>query len=160
MIYYNSRYISDALEIKLTRWKRWAREFLPPDPLSGQQSGYARNFNIKDAFQVYLAGYLVGTARFTIPEARQIMSDLDSSLKRRGYHVLHAQGVSDDRNVFWVLIHRRSDGSFGYLEGPEATPMALQPLAEFLSQDLFLDARIIAIHGLYRHFLNRLSSSR
>lgn len=162
MIYYNSRYISDALGIKLAKWKRWTREFLPPDPLSGQQSGYARNFNIKDAFHVYLAGYLVGTMSFSIPQARQIMSDLGPSLKQRGYHVLHANSLSDAQKYFWVLIHRRPDGSFGYVESPEtdtAQTMALasQLLSEFLTTSGFLDACIISISALYRHFLNRMN---
>jgi hypothetical protein len=161
MFYYTSKHISDALDIKLARWKRWAREFLPPDPLSGRQSGYARNFNIKDAFHVYLAGYLVGTVGFTISEARHIMSDLDPSLKQRGYHVLNVRSVGEERNRFWVLIHQKSDGSFDYFEGPEtdrtpAMAMASQALSEFLAGDNFLDAKIIAIHALYRHFIDRL----
>jgi hypothetical protein len=162
MIYFKSRYISDALDIKLAKWKRWVREFLPPDPLSGRQSGYARNFNIRDAFHVYLAGYLVGTVGFSVAQARQIMSDLEPSLKRRGYHVLHPRGMSDDRNVFWVLIHRRSEGGFGYFEGPHkdtapSMTAAWQPLSQFLSAGDFLDARIIAVHRLYRYFLDRLN---
>lgn len=166
MIYYKSRHISDALGIKLAKWKRWAREFLPPDPLSGQQSGYARNFNIKDAFLVYLAGYLVGTMDFSIAQARQIVSDLGPSLKQRGYHVLHANGPLDAQTSFWVLIHQRPDGSFGYVESPkadetdsaQAMALATQSLSEFLSTSGFLDARIISISALYRHFLNRITS--
>jgi hypothetical protein len=161
MIYFTSRHISDALDVKLARWKRWAREFLPPDPLSGRQSGYARNFSVKDAFHVYLAGYLVGSVGFTISEVRQIMSDLDSSLEQRGYHVLNARSIAKERNRFWVLIHKKSDGSFGYLEGPEtegrpAMAMASQALSKFLAGDSFLDAKIIAIHALYGHFIDRL----
>jgi hypothetical protein len=162
MIYYNSRYISDALGIKLAKWKRWTREFLPPDPLSGQQSGYARNFNIKDAFHVYLAGYLVGTVGFSIPQARQIMSDLGPSLKQRGYHVFHANGLSETQKFFWVLIHQRADGSFGYIKSPEtdsAQTMALtsQSLSEFLAASGFFNACIVSISALYGHFLNRIN---
>lgn len=165
MIYYNSRYISDALGIKLAKWKRWVREFLPPDPLSGQQSGYARNFNIKDAFHVYLAGYLVGTLSFSISQARQIMSDLGPSLKQRGYQVLHINSLWDDQTFFWVLIHQKPDGSFAYIESPDTDPApsmisAPQVLSEFLSTSGFLDARIISISALYRRFLNRMNSSR
>jgi hypothetical protein len=164
MIYYKSRYISDALGIKLAKWKRWAREFLPPDPLSGQQSGYARNFNIKDAFHVYLAGYLVGTMNLSISQARQIMSDLGPSLKQRGYHVLHTNGPSDDKSFFWVLIHRTLDGDYGYVESPETDTAQMmtrstQLLSEFLSKSGFLDARIISISTLYRHFLDRMNPS-
>ncbi len=165
MIYYKSRHISDRLGIKLAKWKRWTREFLPPDPLSGQQSGYARNFNIKDAFHVYLAGYLVGSMSFSIPQARQILSDLGPSLKQRGYHVLHTSSPADDHMLFWVLIHRNADGRFAYIESPEAGTAqtmahASGALSEFLSTSGFLDARIICISALYRNFLNRLNPSR
>jgi hypothetical protein len=164
MIYYKSRYIADALGIKLAKWKRWAREFLPPDPLSGQQSGYARNFNIKDAFHVYLAGYLVGSMSFSIAQAGQILSDLGPSLKQRGYHALHVNSLSNNYMLYWVLIHPRPDGGFGYVESPATKPeqtMATtsQRLSEFLSTSGFMDARIISISALYHHFLYRLAPS-
>jgi len=68
--------ISQIFSINLAKWKRWSREFLPPDPLGGLQSGYARQYNLDEAFTVYLGGHLVGDLKFTIPEARQILHDL------------------------------------------------------------------------------------
>ena len=74
--FFTSQELSQKLDIKLTRWKRWAREFLPPDPLGGLQSGVARQYNPDQAFTVFLGGYLVGSLKFTIPEARRILHDL------------------------------------------------------------------------------------
>ena len=74
--FYTNRQLSQAFQINLAKWKRWSREFLPPDPLGGLQSGFARQYNLDEAFAVYLGGYLVGNLKFTIPEARQILNDL------------------------------------------------------------------------------------
>ena len=78
--FYTNQELSRAFDINLARWKRWSREFLPPDPLGGLQSGYARQFNTDQAFTVYLGGFLVGDLRFTIPEARAILLDLNDWL--------------------------------------------------------------------------------
>ena len=74
--FYKNQELSQKFNIKLSRWKRWSREFLPPDPLGGLQSGYARQYNPDQAFSVFLGGYLVGDLKFTIPEARLILHDL------------------------------------------------------------------------------------
>jgi len=74
--YYTNRELSHKLHVNLAKWKRWSREFLPPDPLGGLQSGYARQYNPDDAFTVFLGGHLVANFKYTIPEARLILSDL------------------------------------------------------------------------------------
>ena len=63
--FYQNRELSQKLGVKLAKWKRWSREFLPPDPLGGLQSGYARQYNLNDAFSVYLGGYLVSELKFS-----------------------------------------------------------------------------------------------
>jgi hypothetical protein len=80
--YYSSRHLADTLQIPLNRWKRWAREFLPPDPLGGLQSGYARQFSTRDAFAVYMGGFLVGCLGFSIPQARQVLKDLSAWMRK------------------------------------------------------------------------------
>ena len=80
--YFQNRELSHRLGIPLNRWKRWSREFLPPDPLGGLQSGYARQYSLKDAFRVYFAGYLVSGLGYSIPEARRILKDLNGWLKK------------------------------------------------------------------------------
>ena len=74
--FYLNRELSDRLGFKLSRWKRWSREFLPPDPLGGLQSGFARQYSPAEAFQVYLGGHLVSNIKCSIPEAKIILKDL------------------------------------------------------------------------------------
>jgi len=74
--FYLNKELSQAFLVNHAKWKRWSREFLPPDPLGGLQSGYARQYNLDEAFTVYLGGHLVGELKYTIPESRQILSDL------------------------------------------------------------------------------------
>jgi hypothetical protein len=75
-LYFTNRELAAGLEVGLARWKRWSREFLPPDPLGGLQSGYARQYSIDQAFTVYLGGHLVAELKFGIAAARQIVADL------------------------------------------------------------------------------------
>jgi hypothetical protein len=84
--FYTSRELSHIFNINLAKWKRWSREFLPPDPLGGLQSGYARQYNLNEAFTVFLGGHLVGDLKFTIPESRQILSDLRQWLIEHGFY--------------------------------------------------------------------------
>ena len=74
--FYLNRELSVRLGFKLSRWKRWSREFLPPDPLGGLQSGFARQYSPAEAFQVYLGGHLVSNIKCSIPEAKIILADL------------------------------------------------------------------------------------
>jgi hypothetical protein len=78
--FHNNRELSQLFGINLAKWKRWSREFLPPDPLGGLQSGYARQYNPDEAFTIYLGGHLVGKLKFSIPEARKILHDLQQWL--------------------------------------------------------------------------------
>jgi hypothetical protein len=78
--FYTNRDLSQIFGVNLAKWKRWSREFLPPDPLGGLQSGYARQYNLDEAFSIFLGGHLVGELKFTIPESRQILNDLNQWL--------------------------------------------------------------------------------
>ena len=84
--YYTNRELSKKLKINLAKWKRWSREFLPPDPLGGLQSGYARQYTRDDAFTVYLGGSIVSDLKFTIPEAKTILNDLKNWLTQAGFY--------------------------------------------------------------------------
>lgn len=85
--YFTSRELSSRFGINLARWKRWSRAFLPPDPLGGQQSGYARQFSIDQAFRVYFGGVLLSRLKFSITEAGQILGDLDHWLEAAGIYL-------------------------------------------------------------------------
>ncbi len=103
--YYLNRELSGKLEINLARWKRWSREFLPPDPLGGMQSGYARQYSPDSAFTVFLGGYLVAYMKFTIPEAKQILKDLHGWLVDNGFYFLD-KGDSKTSDVINKVIDR------------------------------------------------------
>ncbi len=93
--FYSSRELSRMLQIPLNRWKRWSREFLPPDPLGGLQSGYARQFSPREAFTVYLGGFLVAGLGFSIPQARQVLKELNGWMKAKitdGHLIRHCAG--------------------------------------------------------------------
>ena len=83
--FYTNKELAQRFHINLSRWKRWSREFLPPDPLGGMQSGYARQYNPNEAFILYLAGHLVSGMKFSISEARQILSTLEPWLRQHGF---------------------------------------------------------------------------
>jgi hypothetical protein len=83
--YYTNREISQKLEINLARWKRWSRSFLPPDPLGGMQSGYARQYAFKDLFKVYLGGHLLSHLKLSLPESQQVLTDLSPWMKKSGF---------------------------------------------------------------------------
>jgi hypothetical protein len=74
--FYTNKELSQIFSINLAKWKRWSREFLPPDPLGGLQSGYARQYNLDEVFTVFLGGHLVANLKFTIPQSRHILQDL------------------------------------------------------------------------------------
>ncbi|MGD8257490.1 MAG: hypothetical protein PVG44_05130 [Desulfobacterales bacterium] len=88
--FFNNRELSNKFRVNLAKWKRWSREFLPPDPLGGLQSGYARQYNPDDAFTVFLGGHLVANLKFTIPEARLILNDLHDWLVSHGFYFYYS----------------------------------------------------------------------
>jgi hypothetical protein len=98
--FYQNRELSKKLTIRLSKWKRWSREFLPPDPLGGLQSGYARQYSIDDAFTVYLGGYLVSELKFSIPAAKQILEDLKAWMQSHGFfqYYNYVNGKSERSN--------------------------------------------------------------
>ena len=103
--FFTNRELSDKLGINLAKWKRWSREFLPPDPLGGMQSGYARQFNPDQAFTVFLGGHLVADLKFSIPEANQIIQDLNNWLSETGFF-FDLRGPSVSNNGLEALIKK------------------------------------------------------
>ena len=101
--YFTNREISEKLDINLARWKRWSREFIPPDPLGGMQTGYARQYHPDEAFNVHLGGHLVSDLKFAIPEAKQILADLQGWLADKGFY-FNVKGGTASKNGVEVLI--------------------------------------------------------
>ncbi|MBC2744489.1 MAG: hypothetical protein HGJ93_16005 [Desulfosarcina sp.] len=98
--YYTNREISEKLEINLARWKRWSRSFLPPDPLGGMQSGYARQYVFEDLFKIFLGGHLLSHLKLPVPDSQQVLADLSPWLKKNGFFDLNgANGVGSEKAV-------------------------------------------------------------
>jgi hypothetical protein len=174
MIYYQSKYLSQKLQINLAKWKRWSRDFLPPDALGGLQSGIARQFNLKEAFKVYLGGYLVGELKFTIPDAVTIMTDLSPWLNAHGFFDLqprlrrHGDKASARHHIY---IHCLPPRRFAYSirtilesaaegEKDHVRETFLQTLIHTPSDPIrsghALSAHMVAITPLYLGFLERI----
>ena len=106
--FYTNQELAHRFDINLARWKRWSREFLPPDPLGGLQSGYARQYNVDQAFTVYVGGFLVGELKFTIPEARRILVDLHSWLVTHQFYTDYSRrnppGIENSPAILYYQI--------------------------------------------------------
>lgn len=124
--YYTNREISGILEVNLARWKRWSRAFLPPDPLGGMQSGYARQYAFKDLFKVFLGGHLLSHLKLSLPESIQVLADLTPWLKKNGFFDLNGfAGAPTEQMASFggyriFLCRSQAEGSksgsgFGYL---------------------------------------------
>lgn len=173
MIYLNSKELSKKLGINLAKWKRWSREFLDPDPLGGFQSGYPRQFSTKDAFRVFLGGCLVADLKFTIPETRQILSDLHVWLKKKQMYSLPVKDTEATTEFHQIYIYHLDQGKFGYAirhmtrqssskeEGlwQEHFELELIGLPRTLAAKNELTyARVVYINTLYEKFLSRVSA--
>lgn len=95
IIYYTNRQISEKLGINLARWKRWSRSFLPPDPLGGMQSGYARQYAFKDLFKVFLGGHLLSHLKLCVTDSQIVLADLSPWLKKNGFLDLRGINAAD-----------------------------------------------------------------
>jgi hypothetical protein len=121
--FFTNRELSKRLNINLAKWKRWSREFLPPDPLGGLQSGYARQYHPDQAFTVFLGGHLVGDLKFSIPEAVQIMKDLKPWLTDKGFffepkgYAVTYKGIDAlvQRYIIFIMREKGTDNRFKFI---------------------------------------------
>jgi hypothetical protein len=171
MIYFDSKYLSECLNINAAKWKRWAREFLPPDPLGGYQSGYARQFSHKEAFRVFLGGYLVGVLRLTIPEARQIISDLDAWMKKQGLYSVLENHHNTAAQTDHIYIYDLGKGKFAYAVRTITARRQTDPglcheifilnnigvSTDMLADPKTCHARIVLLRELHRRFLEAVA---
>ena len=183
--FYINQELSQKLNIKLSRWKRWSREFLPPDPLGGLQSGYARQYSPDQAFTVFLGGYLVGDLKFTIPEARLILHDLHDWLVEHRFYFDYTGGVPSTKEnslgiqYYQIAICRTADadpgdtGFFYFIKGVIAEdwidanghPVHQKRFMEWPINsgetappiNGFASYRVLNISVLYNRFLNSLN---
>lgn len=121
--FFTNREVSHRLDINIAKWKRWSREFLPPDPLGGMQSGFARQYSPDGAFKVYLGGHLVADLKFTIPEAKQIVKDLNGWFAEKGFYfdvkgnATLNKGVDQlvKKYIIFIIHEKRIDNNFGFI---------------------------------------------
>ncbi len=105
--FYTNKELSEKFSVNLARWKRWSREFLPPDPLGGLQSGYARQYNPDEALTVALGGHLVGNLKFSIPEAKQILVDLHQWLVDHDFYFYFSKSSeSAEKSIPEVIYYQ------------------------------------------------------
>jgi hypothetical protein len=70
--------------IALSRVRRWAKEFLPPDPRATRRSGFTREYAEDDGWKVFLGGHIVGATGCSFNAARNLLDMLDPWMKRLG----------------------------------------------------------------------------
>ena len=185
--FFTNRELSHNLLVPLAKWKRWAREFLPPDPLGGLQSGVARQYSVDQSLVVYIGGHLVSELKTTIPEARQIMTDLHSCFKDIGaftnlgiaeeyrlgeygsittYSIIFGRNVNDSNNTIsfsYVLrgMIRRKEFKVGPHKLFREEYLAAQLLPAQEALDIYNpNIRILPISAIVNHFAIALKIDR
>jgi hypothetical protein len=116
--FFSNRELSTRFSIPLAKWKRWSREFLPPDPLGGLQSGVTRQFSVDEALIVFLGGHLVAELKTSVPDARQILRDLKPCLRDIGFFAnsrVHERfrSVAIDPIAFYTISINRDSSEPG-----------------------------------------------
>lgn len=117
-----SSLLSKKTNIPHTKIKRYVREFLPPDLKATIQSGYTREFDIDEAFKVYIGAYLVSFFKFTLHEAKNIISDITPWMVEKGYSPLtkwnerkELDRMKSDGVELWdIMIMEIASGGFAY----------------------------------------------
>jgi hypothetical protein len=96
--------LTEGLNLKLTKVRRWTRAFLPPDKEATRRSGYTRKFSVDQAWEIYFGGHiLVEQHAYSILESKTIISDLRKWMKSvRLYPSVHDRSVkflSEERSL-------------------------------------------------------------
>jgi hypothetical protein len=183
--YFNSRDLSKKIGINLARWKRWSREFLPPDPLGGKQSGYARQYTLNEAFTVFLGGHLVGNLGLSMPEAKSILKYFGEWMMERNLfsiqdpltepfsHETSSNGLKAGLVIFGGLNKKSSffiqesanpqcfnldlSRGDGYLINASGQPETTATRAGSVEPSGMTSAKILFLHVLAGEFKNRLN---
>jgi hypothetical protein len=108
---------SEKFFLKITKVRRWAREFLPPDEKAKRRSGYTREMSEAQAWEVFWGGHvLVEMYVYSIAESKTIIADLRSWMKSMG---LYPGFSKNQRESFSISIYISKlwgvDCSFSYI---------------------------------------------
>jgi len=101
-----NRELFEAFDVVESTWKRWSREFLPPDPAAGKSKGKARKYTQDEAFKVWFGGQLLTEKQMSVVEAKDVVKALGIYMDVKGFspiqNVLSEMEKSDDYS--WELI--------------------------------------------------------
>lgn len=107
------RELAELFKIDLLKWKRWSREFIPPDPAAGRQAGIARDLTPSEALLVFLGGRLVEWHRLRIEETRNVLRQLVPWMKTHGFLPVEHYGEAKDAVKKWeIQIWRLPNGHY------------------------------------------------
>ncbi|MBT3369026.1 MAG: hypothetical protein HN416_17925 [Nitrospina sp.] len=86
--------------LKITKVRRWVREFLPPDEKAKKRSGYTREMSEAEAWEVFWGGHiLVELDGYSIAEAKRIISDLRDWMKSVGLYPGFSKSQRDSVSI-------------------------------------------------------------
>ncbi len=101
-----NRDLFEAFEVIESTWKRWSREFLPPDPSAGKSKGKAREYNQDEAFMIWFGGQLLVAKQMSVVEAKDVVKALGIYMDNQGFipieTALDAMRESNDHS--WGLV--------------------------------------------------------
>ena len=112
----NNRELSKAFDVIDTTWKKWSREFLPPDPLSGKGRGRTREYTPEQAFVVYLGGIMVSEKAMTFRETREALDVICDFMKKKGLFTIKEafQNIMSNSSETWEIMITRTPGGSNY----------------------------------------------
>jgi len=71
-----NKILADSMGVPLTRIRRWAKEYLPPDPKATRQSGYLREYSDNDGWFLFISGIIMDATGFTFRKTQKIMNEI------------------------------------------------------------------------------------
>ncbi len=101
------KFLADKWNENLPKVRRWAREFLGPDPKATMRSGYTRELTLEGAFEVFMGGHLVSGLGFQIYEAKTIIEELRGLIKAKGFYPgkIYSEVRSKNPDIVFVHVH-------------------------------------------------------
>jgi hypothetical protein len=138
--------LSEKFDIEFQKWKRWSREFLPPEKIRSLAKGYAREYSQNEAFIVLLGGHLVSALDFSIPDAKKIIEDLTPFFNSKGLFpsVKNFRPAKKDKLVkgWKVTIYPDDQLGFDYTARGHIDEKTITYKGESVHQEIFVEENI------------------
>ena len=109
--------LAQLLELPISKVRRNAKEFLPPDPQASRRSGYSRRFDIGEAFKVFIGTHLVSVLGYSFHDAKIIISDIwpwVESVDLLPGKLTQRLGIDKDLDNYEVRILKHAEKHFDY----------------------------------------------